>query len=104
MQVDLGAGSNTLTLANGGNTGTVSNVRHADRRHRRRHHHPGHRVTNASVDLGAGADTLTLANGTNTATVANVETIIGGTGDDTITLGAAGSATPASISAPATTR
>ena len=25
--VDLGAGSNTLTLANGGNTGTVSNIR-----------------------------------------------------------------------------
>ena len=46
-------------------------------------------VSNASVSLGTGADTLTLANGTNTLTVANVATIVGGTGDDTVTLGAA---------------
>ena len=41
-------------------------------------------IFNESVDLGAGNDTLTLANGTNSATVANTETIIGGTGNDTI--------------------
>ena len=89
MSVDLGTGDNALTLADGGNTGTVSNVRHADRRHRRRYHHARHRVSNGSIDLGGGSDTLTLANGTNTATVANIETIIGGTGADTITLGTA---------------
>ena len=42
-----------------------------------------------SVDLGAGKSTLTLANATNTGTVNNVETLIGGTGADTITLGTA---------------
>ncbi len=42
-----------------------------------------------SVDLGAGNDSLTLANGTNTLTVNHVETITGGTGDDTVTLSAA---------------
>ena len=41
------------------------------------------------------ADKLTLANGANTGTVKNIETLIGGTGADTITLGAA--ATNASI-------
>src|SRR5260221_5631042 len=38
--------------------------------------------------LGAGNDTLSLANGTNSLTVLNVETIIGGTGADTIVLAA----------------
>ena len=59
-------------------------------------------VTNASIDLGAGSDMLTLANGTNVATVANTETLIGGAGDDTITLGPPRS-TPRSICVPATT-
>ena len=42
-----------------------------------------------SIDLGAGNDKLTLGAFANTATVANVETLLGGTGADTITLGTA---------------
>lgn len=41
----------------------------------------------ASIDLGGGSDSLTFGNFTNSATVANTETIAGGTGNDTITLG-----------------
>ena len=41
-----------------------------------------------SVDLGAGSDQLTLANGANTLTLANVETVVGGSGADTVTLSA----------------
>ena len=40
-----------------------------------------------SVDLGGGTNKLTLANGANTGTVSNVETLIGGTGTDVVTLG-----------------
>ena len=43
----------------------------------------------AVIDLGAGSDRLTFANATNNVTVANTETIIGGTGNDTITLSSA---------------
>ena len=40
----------------------------------------------------AGADTLTLSDsGANSATISNVETLIGGSANDTITLGAAAS-------------
>src|SRR6185437_362031 len=46
----------------------------------------GAAVLGASIDLGGGNDRLTLAGAANTATVANVETLIGGSGDDTITL------------------
>jgi hypothetical protein len=41
------------------------------------------------VNLGSGADTLTLANSANSGTISKVETIMGGTGSDTITLGTA---------------
>ena len=43
----------------------------------------------ASIDLGAGADKLTFGTFTNSATVANAETIIGGAGNDSITLATA---------------
>ena len=43
----------------------------------------------AAIDLAGGSDTLTLGNFANSATVANVETITGGTGADSITLGTA---------------
>ena len=42
-----------------------------------------------SVDLGGGTNKLTLANGANTGTVSNVDTLIGGTGTDVVTLGSA---------------
>lgn len=43
------------------------------------------------VNLGAGFDTLNLANGTNNVTTADIETINGGTGDDTVTVGSSAS-------------
>ncbi len=44
----------------------------------------------AALDGGAGTDTLVISNSTsNTLTVSNLESISGGTGNDTITLGAA---------------
>ena len=48
-------------------------------------------VTGASTgvfDLGAGADRLTLVDGTTDVVVSSTETITGGTGADTVTLGA----------------
>ena len=89
MSVDLGAGNNRLTLAGGGNTGTVSNVNTLVGGTGADTITLATAVANGSVNLGAGSDTLILANGTNTATVANVETLTGGTGNDTITLASA---------------
>ena len=134
MSIDLGAGANTLSLNNGANTGTVSNIgtliggtgtdtitlrhRRGERQHqpgrraglarpsatsptprrwrisstitggqRQRHHHARQRPDHAmKVDLGGGSNKLTLANGGDTGTVSNVNTLIGGTGTDTITL------------------
>ena len=87
MSVDLGAGSNKLTLAASGETGTVSNVGTLIGGAGTDAITLGTALAGGSVDLGAGSDKLTLANATNTATVANIETLVGGTGNDTITLG-----------------
>ncbi|HUA52566.1 MAG TPA: FecR domain-containing protein, partial [Candidatus Sulfotelmatobacter sp.] len=46
----------------------------------------GYTITGGTIDLGGGTDTLTLANGANSANVANVESILGGTGNDTVVL------------------
>ncbi len=74
VEVDIGqfTGSNTITGTTGNDTIVLSAP-----------------VINASIDLGAGFDKLTFANGTNSATVANTEVVLGGTGDDTITLATA---------------
>src|SRR5690606_22568261 len=53
----------------------------------------GSLVSDGSIDLGGGADKLTLGNFTNTVTVANVESLLGGTDADVITLAAALEAT-----------
>src|SRR5205823_2790194 len=87
MSVDLGAGADKLTLANGGNTGTLNNVETVVGGSGADAVTLGSAVTNGAIDLGAGSDTLTLANGTNSATVSNVESVTGGTGNDAITLG-----------------
>ena len=42
-----------------------------------------------SIDLGGGKSKLTLGDFTNTGTVNNIDTLIGGTGADTITLNTA---------------
>ncbi len=69
--------------------GNVQRRRYAHLRLGRRYHRSTGALTNASIDLGAGNDTLTFGNFTNSATVANTETITGGTGADTVTLGTA---------------
>ena len=86
MSVDLGAGSNKLTLANTANAGTVGNVSTLIGESGVDFIVFGGALVNGSVDLGGGADTLTLANQTNRMTVANTETVYGGSGSDTITL------------------
>ena len=42
-------------------------------------------TTSHAIDLGAGSDKLTLGNFANEGSVTNVETLTGGTGDDTVT-------------------
>ena len=45
-------------------------------------------ITGGTLDLGSGADSLTLVNAAaNTMTIVNIETLIGGTGSDIVTLG-----------------
>ena len=66
--IDLDAGTDTLALATGGNTVTVSNAE--------------------SIAGGSGTDIVTLGNA-GTLTVTAVETLIGSSGNDTVTLGAA---------------
>ncbi len=53
-----------------------------------RHRHFGAAISvpRAAIDLGSGNDKLTLADATNTGSISNVETLIGGTGADTITV------------------
>ena len=87
MAVDLGAGSNKLSLANVANTGTVKNTTTLIGGTGADTITLGAAAVSASIDLGGGSDTLTFGNFTNTATVANTETVTGGTGADTITLG-----------------
>jgi Ca2+-binding RTX toxin-like protein len=90
-QLDLGAGNDSVALANGGffqlnllnvehvvgsaGDDTISLVNDA---------------SGLSVDLGAGNNTVNLANGVNSLTVANVQNISGtdfsGSSDDTLTL------------------
>jgi hypothetical protein len=86
MSIDLGAGSNKLVLANGGNSGSISNVGTLVGGSGNDSITFKTAVVNGSVDLGGGTNTLTLANGTNSVTVANTQTVFGGSGNDTIVL------------------
>lgn len=85
--IDLGGGTgDSLTLANGTNSLSVSNTETitggtgADS------------ITllaaqlSGGIDLGGGSDSLQLANGTNSLTLTDIESIIGGTGNDSLTL------------------
>jgi len=87
--VDLGAGTDSLTLADGANTLTVSNTETITGGTGADAITLGTALASGTIDLGAGTDALTLANGTNTLSISNTETITGGTGADSITLGAA---------------
>ena len=61
MRVDLGAGSNRLALAAGGNAGTVSNVATLIGGSGADTISLATAAANASIDLAAGNDTPTLA-------------------------------------------
>ena len=74
--IDLGAGTNTLTLSDGGNAVTVAGV--------------------ATLIGGAGTDVVTIS-GPAPATVIGVETLIGSSGDDAITLASAVSGACAAV-------
>jgi Ca2+-binding RTX toxin-like protein len=87
--INLGTGTDALTLANGTNSAAVSNTETITGGTGADVITLGAAQASGTIDLGAGTDTLTLANGGNTLTVSNVETINGGTGADIITLGAA---------------
>jgi Ca2+-binding RTX toxin-like protein len=76
-----------LTLADGGNTLTVSNTETITGGTGADLITLGAAQASGTIDLGAGNDSLKLANGGNTLTVSNVESITGGTGADVITLG-----------------
>ena len=51
----------------------------------------GAAISNGAVDLGIGSDKLTLFDAANTLSAGNVETVVGGTAADTLTLTAAAS-------------
>jgi Ca2+-binding RTX toxin-like protein len=85
--VDLGAGEDTLTFADGTNSATVANTETIIGGTGDDTVVLATATNNASIDLGAGNDSLTFGNFTNSASVANVETVTGGSGNDTITLG-----------------
>jgi Ca2+-binding RTX toxin-like protein len=92
--VDLGAGTDRLTLGNFANTATIANVETIVGGSLADLVTLTSALTSAcSINLGAGADTLRLANLTNTGTISNVETIAGGSGSDTIVLGGSVAAT-----------
>ena len=101
--MDLGGGSNTLTLAAGANTGDVSNVNTLIGSTGADTITLDTTASNASISLGGGADTLNLGAFNNIATVANTHVIVGTTGNNTITLGSALTTTCRWTWAPATT-
>ena len=89
--VDLGAGSDSLTLFNGTNSVTITNVEAIAGGTGNDTVTLGNVWTTGAIDLGGGAaDKITLSSaGGNIVTLSNIETIVGGSLDDAVTLGAA---------------
>ena len=87
--VDLGAGGDVLTLADGTNSATVANTETIIGGTGDDFITLGTASGAISIDLVAGNDVLSLGSFTNAASVSNVETLIGGSGADTVTLGTA---------------
>jgi hypothetical protein len=87
--IDLGAGNDTLILANGTNSAVVANTETILGGTGADSISIVSPAVGACIDLGAGNDLVVLGNFTNSATISNVETIIGGSGADTIKLGTA---------------
>ncbi|NBX20631.1 MAG: hypothetical protein EBR58_04295, partial [Betaproteobacteria bacterium] len=91
--IDLGSGTDSLTLGNFANTGTIANIESVTGNSGVDQVTLSTTLTAGQINLGAGtADKVTLANGTNSLTATGVETINGGTGADTLTLGDASTA------------
>jgi len=83
----LGSGTDTLTLANAANTLTVGADIETLSATPARTSSPCRAQSPAVPTTWAAAlDRLVLANGTNDVTAANIETVTGGTGNDTVTL------------------
>lgn len=83
----LGAGTDSLTLADGGNTITVDAIESVTGGSGDDAVTVYAAQTGATYDLGAGTeDSLTLADGTNSVTATGVEAVVGGTGTDTVYL------------------
>jgi len=89
--IDLGAGTDSMSFANGTNTSTISNTESISGGTGNDTITLATAITSGNVDLGVGTDSLTLANGTNSVSVANIETVTGGTGADTVTMTAVAS-------------
>jgi Ca2+-binding RTX toxin-like protein len=86
--VNLAGGADSLTLANGTNSLTVTAVETVTGNSGADTVTLGSVMSAGSVNLGAGTDALILMDGTNSLTASGVEFITGGTGADTITFGA----------------
>jgi Ca2+-binding RTX toxin-like protein len=85
--VDLNGGGDTLVLSSAGaNRLTVSGITTLQGSSASDDVTLGRQVWGGLVDLGGGADILRLANAGNSLTVRNVETVIGGSQDDVITV------------------
>ena len=84
LDIDLGDGMDSLTLADGRNTGVIRDVETIIGGADRDRLTLGAPVSDAFVDLGAGTDLLVLADGGNTVTVRQAESIRGGAGNDHI--------------------
>ncbi len=85
--IDLGSGSDKLTLGKFANNLTVTNVESIVGGELADTVTLGNILTTTdSINLGSGADKLTLGDFGNTGSISNVETIIGGSDADIITL------------------
>ncbi|MEJ5230704.1 MAG: type I secretion C-terminal target domain-containing protein, partial [Geminicoccaceae bacterium] len=83
--VDLGGGSDSLTLASGGGTLTVANVETLVGGAGADVVTLGTKITGGTIDLAGGDDVLTLATG-GTVTATNIETVVGSSGVDVIVI------------------
>ncbi|MBT4464655.1 MAG: hypothetical protein HOC60_08240 [Rhodospirillaceae bacterium] len=91
--VDLGGGTDSLTLADATNFIAVSNTETITGGTGNDTVTTTTALSGDSVDLGDGTDTLKLTDGPNSVTVSNTETITGGADSDSITINGTTSAT-----------
>ncbi|WP_458095351.1 M10 family metallopeptidase C-terminal domain-containing protein [Roseomonas sp. WA12] len=90
LVVNLGGGEDLVILADGGNTGTISNTETIIGGSGNDNITLATTLVGGRIDLKGGTDRLTLADGRNMVEVSGTETIIGGAGEDYVRLGNAG--------------